>query len=576
MNRSAEALPLYQRAILIAHNAGSAGLLWNVQSNLRAAYASEKQLGLAIFFGKQAVNTLQGMRSNLSQLDRDLQRGFLNNKTHVYRDLADLLIQQGRLAEAQQVLGMLKEEEFFDFVRRTEADDPRLRRIAFQPHEQPWHDRLNALTARAGRAAVERAELEQRARLGLNDAGTARLAQLNHEKVMLSAELQSYYREVAATFATAKEQGTEGNAAPDAVAQLKATQQTLSSLGAGSVLVQYVLAENRINILFTSASTQLARQIEIKSADLNQKIEFFRLALGSPDIAAQPMALEFYKLLIAPIEQELLAANARTLMLSLDGALRYIPVAALHDGKQYLVERYDLSLYTEVTRDNLRQRPAKDVSIAGLGLTRQIGEFDSLPAVRAELNAIVRHGNQGLIKGELYFDEQFNLVNLKQALRNKHPLIHLASHFAFHPGNESTSFLLLGDGDRLTLSRIRQEKLDFSHVDLVTLSACETGLGGGSTAQGEEVEGLGALMQKQGAKGVIATLWPVADESTGLLMEYFYRLREEKKLSKADALRQAQLMLLKGTLAPANTPQPGLPYAHPYFWAPFILMGNWL
>jgi CHAT domain-containing protein len=254
-----------------------------------------------------------------------------------------------------------------------------------------------------------------------------------------------------------------------------------------------------------------------------------------------------------------------------------------------LIERYDLALYTEVTKDNLNHRPVKDMSIAGRGVTRQIDEFISLPAVKEELNSIVRNGNQGLIRGELHFDEQFNLVSLKQALQNKHPLIHLASHFVFRPGNESTSFLLLGDGDRLTLSRIREEKLDFSHVDLVTLSACETGAGGGRTAQGEEVEGLGALVQKQGAKGVIATLWPVEDASTGLLMQHFYRLREEQKLSKADALRQAQLMLIRGQIslgagraspgrdaATPATPNPAVSFAHPFFWAPFILMGNWL
>jgi len=577
MAQNAKALPLYQRALLIATYAGSPESAWRVQHNLRAVYALEKQPGLAIFFGKQAVNTLQGMRATLSPLDRELQRGFLANKAGVYRDLADLLIQQGRLAEAQHVLGMLKEEEFFDFVRRTESHDPRQRKIAFQPHEQPWHDRLGTLTARAGKTASERAELERKSRLGLTDAEKSRWAQLIREKETLTSDLRSYYREVVNAFASTRDPGT---GAPDAVAQLKATQQTLSTLGTGSVLVQYVLSGNRLNIIFTTASTQVARQIEIKSADLNQKIEFFRVALRNPSISTLPMAQELYKLLIAPIAHDLYAANARTLMISLDGTLRYIPLSALHDGKQYLIERYDLSLYTEVTKDNLIQRPGKDMSIAGLGLTRQIEEFDALPAVRAELNSIVRNGTHGLIKGELHFDQQFNMVNIRQALKNKHPLIHLASHFVFQPGNESTSFLLLGDGDRLTLSRIREEKLDFSHVDLVTLSACETGIGGERSAQGEEVEGLGALVQKQGAKGVIATLWPVADESTGLLMKHFYRLREEKKLSKADALRQAQLMLVKNQrgldTAASATSEPDASYAHPYFWAPFILMGNWL
>jgi CHAT domain-containing protein/tetratricopeptide (TPR) repeat protein len=568
----AQALPLLQRALSIAGQTDAPETLWRIQDALRIIHAQRGQLELAIFFGKQAVNTIQGLRARLTGLDQELQRGFLTDKTGVYRDLADLLIRQGRLAEAQHVLGMLKEEEFFDFLRRSESNETRQRRIAFQPHEQPWHDRLTTLTARMVKSAAERADLERRSKLGVTDVEKTRLAELNREIEMLGAELQRYYREVTDAFASAKSQG---ESAPDAVTQLKATQQTLSKLGAGSVLVQYVLSETRINIILTTAATQIARSVDVPQKDLNQKIDFFRVALRNPAISALPMGQELYKLLLAPIEQELNSASARTLMLSLDGVLRYIPAAALHDGKRYLAERYDLALYTEVTRDNLNHRPGSDVSIAGLGLTRQIEKFDPLPEVKAELNAIVRNGNQGLIKGELHFDEQFNLVNIKQALRHKHPLMHLASHFVFRPGNESTSFLLLGDGDRLTLSRIRQENLDFTHVDLVTLSACDTGVGGGRTAQGEEVEGLGALVQKQGAKGVIATLWPVADESTGLFMQHFYRLREEKKLTKADALRQAQVLLLKGQPA-SGAAAPDAPFAHPYFWAPFILMGNWL
>jgi CHAT domain-containing protein len=119
------------------------------------------------------------------------------------------------------------------------------------------------------------------------------------------------------------------------------------------------------------------------------------------------------------------------------------------------------------------------------------------------------------------------------------------------------------------------------------LSACETAVGGGKDANGMEIEGLGALVQKQGAKAVIATLWPVADESTGLLMQQFYRLRESGRLTKAEALRQAQLEFIQGKHQPGaataqrgldtpNAPKPASSYTHPYYWAPFILMGNWL
>ena len=137
----------------------------------------------------------------------------------------------------------------------------------------------------------------------------------------------------------------------------------------------------------------------------------------------------------------------------------------------------------------------------------------------------------------------------------------------------------------------------FRSAELLTLSACETAMGNSGT--GSEIEGFGAIAMERGAKAVIATLWSVADESTSLLMREFYKLHEEKKLTKAEALRQAQLAILTGdvTIAPDSvqrtvlrlghelpkipdgekpfTRDPVRPYAHPYFWAPFVLMGNW-
>jgi CHAT domain-containing protein len=130
----------------------------------------------------------------------------------------------------------------------------------------------------------------------------------------------------------------------------------------------------------------------------------------------------------------------------------------------------------------------------------------------------------------------------------------------------------------------------------LTLSACETALGDDSVAHhGVEVEGLGAIAQQAGAKAVLATLWPVADSSTALLMRALYLAHKVDHVDKADALRQAQLALLRGTahadgsskgargLTRAESPQaagnfhvdPAAPFAHPFFWAPFILMGNW-
>jgi CHAT domain-containing protein len=150
----------------------------------------------------------------------------------------------------------------------------------------------------------------------------------------------------------------------------------------------------------------------------------------------------------------------------------------------------------------------------------------------------------------------------------------------------------------MTLAQIKT-KLNFKNVELLTLSACETALGDTSTEHhGAEVEGLGAIAQQAGAKAVLATLWPVADASTAILMRELYQAHKVDHLDKADGLRQAQLALIHGTDVPTDSavkaqrglrrmqsgadtpatfrPDPKAPYAHPFYWAPFILMGNWL
>jgi CHAT domain-containing protein len=190
--------------------------------------------------------------------------------------------------------------------------------------------------------------------------------------------------------------------------------------------------------------------------------------------------------------------------------------------------------------------------------------------------------------GEVLLDEAFSADTLKAALRQRYPVVHIASHFRFTPGNEADSFLLLGDGTHLSLAQLKSATNLFSGVELLTLSACDTAAGGAG-ADGREVESFGVLAQRQGAKAVLASLWPVADASTKELMERFYQLRNAQAgTPKAEALRQAQLALLRGAAtAPRTTERRGLgedavalgpggaPYAHPYFWAPFILIGNW-
>jgi len=203
-----------------------------------------------------------------------------------------------------------------------------------------------------------------------------------------------------------------------------------------------------------------------------------------------------------------------------------------------------------------------------------------------------------VLPGTIKLDEAFTAQTMLADLRQGYPVVHIASHFQVRPGDETASFLLLGDGHHLSLTEVKTWPTVLSGVDLLTLSACDTAING-TGADGQEVEGFGVLAQRQGAKAVLATLWPVEDRSTQEVMQTFYRLRATQPgLSKAEALRQAQLRLLAGpgpltTVASGNgrgieyttdasvatlprfVQSPQVPYAHPYFWAPFILLGNW-
>jgi CHAT domain-containing protein len=195
-------------------------------------------------------------------------------------------------------------------------------------------------------------------------------------------------------------------------------------------------------------------------------------------------------------------------------------------------------------------------------------------------------------------DRAFSRAKLTELLDTKtYSSIHLASHFVFAPGTERDSYLLLGDGDHLSLEDIKLD-LRFDGVDLLTLSACNTAVGDDAPhgpGEGRELEGFAALTQRLGASAVIATLWSVADQSTADFMRAFYQLRDASPdLGKAEAMRQAALQMIRGRteLAPSDlrprggfhplTPDPALPpeklptsHAHPYYWAPFVLIGNW-
>jgi CHAT domain-containing protein len=219
--------------------------------------------------------------------------------------------------------------------------------------------------------------------------------------------------------------------------------------------------------------------------------------------------------------------------------------------------------------------------------------------VVSELNGIVRDaavkGADGVLPGRILLDEQFTVKAMESRLGGQHDVIHIASHFVFRPGDDRQSYLLLAGKDAVSPGGFELTVADFfsnprlamRHTDLLTLSACETGISG-TAGNGREVDGLGASAQLKGARAVISSLWSVNDASTGELMADFYKrwVDGAGKVSKVEALRQAQLDLLQGRgkaqgdsrgrgFAVASGEQAAQGFSHPHYWAPFVLTGNW-
>ncbi|MGD0789387.1 MAG: tetratricopeptide repeat protein [Terracidiphilus sp.] len=577
-----QALPL---AIAVQDPIREAQIYRNLMLNLKSA-----QPALAIFYGKQAVNLLQQVRGNIQGLDKKLQAGFLASKTEYYRDLAGLLIAQGRLPEAEQVLDVLKQQEYSDYVRGDAAST--LSPLALTPAEVQAGEDYQKSTAQIIALGEQWAQLKKNtARTAEEDA---QFQQLTNAIQQANEGLSGYYARLYVLFGSS-----------DANKQVADVQGHVSGLkkilaGMPRTAALYTLVDkDRLSILVVTGSAVVAREFVIPESELNEKVAAFETALRAPAQDPRGPAQELYKILIGPVKADLDQAHAGTLVWSLDGVLRYVPMAALYDGKQYLVESYNSVTITPDSIPNLAAEPdVSKLSVAAMGISRQFEQdLPPLPAVILELEGIVKDagvpGAKGVLPGTILLDGQFTERAMESQLGGQHTVVHIASHFVFKPGSDKESYLLLAGKDasaagfHLTVADFRNDpNLELDDTDLLTLSACDTGMSS-SAANGREVDGLGTAAQRKGAKTVISSLWGVNDESTGELMADFYRrwAAGHGKVEKVEALRQAQLDLLLGK-AGANSdargrgfepagPDAQANFAHPYYWAPFVLMGNW-
>ncbi len=569
------AMAYFGRALLIYREVGHPDGESHILHHLMLVSQLRSNSPLAIFYGKQAINVVQGIRRHLQPLDQELQQRFLISKETIYRTLADLLISEGRLPDTQQILDLLKEAEYVDFVRRNATTVSRYqRRAKLTPFEAIRSKRYEEIADRVTAIGAERRGLLTQPTL--TPMEEKRLDQLSEDIKVAGFAFEQFLNNLEVEFRHSP-QSHEHLSRLEDVWEGKGLMSDLRDLEPGTVVLYTLVGPKQYHIILYTPDVRVARTYPIPATELNRKVFDFRRVIEAAQGRAfppdpRPLAQELYEILFAPVAQDLSLVKAKTLMWSLDGALRYLPLAALYDGNQYLLERYRLAVFTPASQARLKDRPTPHWKGLGLGVSKAHGRFPPLPAVVGELQGIIREEGRrdpdGVLPGTIQLDETFTAEAMFRALRKRYHVVHIASHFMFRPGDETQSFLLLGDGHHLSLAEFNALPNVFADVELLALSACNTALGSPG-AEGREVEAFGVLAQRQGAKSVLATLWAVADDSTQNLMQAFYRQREtEVGLSKAEALRQAQLSLLHGN---------GFwrPYEHPYYWAPFILLGNW-
>ncbi len=570
LGNSQKALESYQQALPLRRLVGDRDGEATTLNNIGLLFRQQNQLEQAIAFYKQSVSTYETLRNDIKSLSRSQQVSYTQTISYTYRNLASLLIQQNRLSEAQQVLELLKIRE----LKEIEPDK-----------QQP------------------KTPIRQ---LPISDSEKQEIAKINPA---ISNEIQ-----------------TELLPKLDQLSPTNPLNQSAQALTKpNSALIYHLITADKLWIVLVTpdgklqrfSSNQTKAQLETLTQNIRSQLEKCeRSACTTPDTQTLNQTTQKLYEHLFPNDLKTALTQTQHLTLALDGSLRNIPIAALHTGQQYLIERYSLStiIAAQLTdsQDKIPTNPAQ-TPILALGTSQSArlevpdfidrdrqDRFAPLANVPIELNAIVKSDrNPKAFPGKQLLNDQFTLQNIQQQLPN-HRILHIASHGIFRPNSLDYSYILLGNQQRWSIAALDQDAQLFQNLHLITLSACQTGLSD-RDKNGMEIAGMSYAFLSKGAKAINASLWSVDDASTAILMQQFYQNLTQNQ-SKAQSLQNAQLHLLRtprsqlinelsrslaqppvpgidtrwtfnGTPPPSTTNKPR-DYSHPYYWAAFTLIGN--
>jgi CHAT domain-containing protein len=537
-----EGQELTEQALVLAQTIDAPDIAYRWQWQLGRLLKDQGKEQDAIAAYNSAISTLRSLRGDLVNINPNVQFSFRESVEPVYRQLVELLLQpqagEENLDQARDIIESLQLAELVNFFREdcltgtpVKIDEIDSNAAVIYPIVLP--DRLEVVLSlpnaplRHYATNLPQAEVEKvftDLRAAIDPLGIATRAQQIRD-----LEPQQEKSNVKNLYSQTPVPETDSNLEPK-------TEDTEIDPNRG-IGVQPIDCTS-------------IRAIGIKPRECAQ--------LSQPQDYL-PLAQTVYDWLIRPGEQAIANSGVKTLVFVLDGPLLNVPMAVLNNGQQFLIENYAIA-YTpglQLLDTKPLTRGKLSALKAGISEARQL--FPALPFVKEELLQIQKE-----ISGQILLNEQFTTSAIQNQIDSvPFRVVHLATHGQFS-SNEKDTFILTWD-DRLNVNQLNtvlrtREETGRVPIELLVLSACQTATGDERAALG-----LAGVAVRAGARSTLATLWFVSDEATAEVMTRFYQKLTDTSISKAEALRLAQVELLRDNR-----------YQKPLFWAPYVLVGNWL
>ncbi len=505
---------LLHEAATMAEEPRDARLASYVYGHLGHLYEIERRLDEALQLTRRAVFAAQSARAPESLYRWQWQSGRLLTRLGQLDDALSVY------QEAALTLQPIRSEVTFAAQTSPDPNQPSIRSLYFE---------LADLLLK--RAALMSDDLEAEPYLR-----TAR----DVIEAYKAAELRDYFRD-------------------DCVDQIQARITKLDAVSPSTAIIYPIVFSDRTELLVSFPNGLKRHSIPVTATALTDEVRRFRHMLEKRTTREYlPHAQQLYDWLIRPLTDDLRRLNVNTLVFVPDGPLRTIPMSALHDGDRFLIAQYAVATTPGLDLTDPQPINRTGVQLLSSGLTKAVQGFPPLPHVAEEVAYI-----HSLFKGERLLDNNFVAPRIEAELQDgRYTILHIATHGQFAT-EVNQSFLLTFD-DRLTMTQLERLvglfRFRRDPLELLTLSACQTGIGDDRAALG-----LAGIAVKAGARSALATLWFINDEASSELVSEFYRQLHGTSISKARALQLAQLKLLSDRV-----------YEHPAYWAAFLLLNNWL